>query len=137
MSCKNGGYVIRRHNRLRDLFGELLDQVASEVLIEPPLEPLTGELLPSGTKTADDARLDIAARGFWQEYEMAYFDVKVFNPYAKSYMSQNLEAAFKMGENSKKRATPESYALNMARSHPWCSLLAVETGSRLVRSSRS
>ena len=104
MSCKNGGYVIRRHNRLRDLFGELLDQVASEVLIEPPLEPLTGELLPSGTKTADDARLDIAARGFWQQYEMAYFDVKVFNPYAKSYMSQNLEAAFKMGENSKKRA---------------------------------
>ena len=35
---------------------------------------------------------------------MAYFDVKVFNPYAKSYMNQSLEAAFKTGESTKKRA---------------------------------
>ena len=104
MSCKNGGYVIRRHNRLRDMFAELLNQVADEVQIEPPLEPLTGERLDTGSITAKDARLDIAARGFWQQYEMAYFDVKVFNPYAKSYMNQPLDSAFSSGESTKKRA---------------------------------
>ena len=61
-------------------------------------------MLPSGSITADEARLDIAAKGFWQTHEMAYFDVKVFNPYARSYMNQNLDAVFRSGESSKKRA---------------------------------
>ena len=78
--------------------------MTSGVQIEPPLEPLTGEVLPSGSITGDDARLDIAAKGFWQTHEMAYFDVKVFNPYAKSYINQNLDAVFRSGESSKKRA---------------------------------
>jgi hypothetical protein len=104
MSCKRGGYIHRRHNRLRDMFAELIDQVADEVQIEPPLEPLTGERLPTGTITAKDARLDIAARGFWQQYEMAYFDVKVFNPYAKSYINLPLESVFETGEKNKKKA---------------------------------
>ena len=63
----------------------LIDQVASGVQIEPPLEPLTGKMLPSGSITTDEARLKIAAKGLWQTHEMAYFDVKVFNPYARSY----------------------------------------------------
>ena len=96
--------MIRRHNRLRDMFAELLDQVANEVQIEPPLEPLTGEVLPTGTIIKRDARLDIAAKGFWQDYEMAYFDVKVFNPYAKSYINQPLDQVFTAGEKSKKTA---------------------------------
>ena len=103
MSCKNGGFVHRRHDRLRDMFAELINQVAAEVQTEPPLQPLSGEILPAGTKTDDDARLDIAARGFWQECEMAFFDVKVFNPFAKSHMDQTLDAAFKSGEKNKKR----------------------------------
>ena len=103
MTCKNGGFIHRRHNRLRDMFASLIDQVATEVQTEPPLQPLTGERLPNGTKLEDDARLDIAAKGFWQESEMAFFDVKVFNPYAKSHMNQTLEAAFKEGEKGKKK----------------------------------
>jgi len=34
---------------------------------------------------------------------MAFFDVKVFNPLAKSYMNQSLEAAFSNNEKKKKR----------------------------------
>ena len=37
-------------------------------------------------------------------HEMAFFDIKVFNPLAKTYMSQSLEAAFKTNENNKKRS---------------------------------
>ena len=103
MTCTNGGYIHRRHDKLRDLFAELLDEVATEVQTEPPLQPLSGELLPKGSNKEDEARLDIAARGFWQECEMAYFDVKVINPFAKSHLNVTLESALKSGERTKKR----------------------------------
>ena len=41
MTCNTGGYIIRRHDRLRDMFAELLNDVASGVWTEPPLQPLT------------------------------------------------------------------------------------------------
>ena len=37
MQCPLGGYVIRRHNNVRDLFASLLNEVANEVRIEPNL----------------------------------------------------------------------------------------------------
>ena len=42
-------YVILRHNSLRDLIAEILDEVCSDVEVEPPLLPLTGEKLPKGS----------------------------------------------------------------------------------------
>ena len=105
IQCPLGGYVIRRHNRIRDLFAKLLDSVAHEVQIEPPLQPLTGEVLRRQANKEDDSRLDISARGFWQEYEMAFFDVRVFNPFAKSYSNQNqtLDSIFRKQETEKKK----------------------------------
>ena len=73
MQCPIGGYVIRRHNRVRDLFAKLLNDVAHEVQVDPPLQPLTGERLHNQANQENDSRLDIAARGFWQEHEMAFF----------------------------------------------------------------
>ena len=104
MSCMKGGYVHRRHDRLRDLFAGFMDEIASEVQTEPQLQPLTGENLPPGANREHDARLDIAARGFWQTCEMAFFDVRVFNPFAKSHKRHTLEAVFKQNETIKKTA---------------------------------
>ena len=70
--------------------------------IEPPLEPLTGEELPKTANKEQEARLDIAARGFWQESAMAFFDVRVFNPFAKTHSKKTLDAAFDFHENYKK-----------------------------------
>ena len=103
MSCMKGGYVIRRHDRLRDIFADLIKDVATEVKTEPQLQPLTGEVLPKGTNCESQARLDIAARGFWQECEMAFFDVRVFNPFAKSHLQNKLDSAFRSNENTKKK----------------------------------
>ena len=72
MSCMKGGYVHRRHDRLRDMFAKILNDVTHSVQTEPPLQPLTGEQLPTNSNREDEARLDIAARGFWQECEMAF-----------------------------------------------------------------
>ena len=87
---------------LRDLLAQLVDEVAHDVRIEPDLQALSGETLRATANHEDEARLDIAARGFWQRGEMAFFDVRVFNPYAKSHMNQKLETVFKKNETEKK-----------------------------------
>ena len=102
MVCKNGGYIHRRHDHIRDLFAALLKDVTYGVGTEPPLQPLSGETLPPGSNIDDEARLDIVARGFWQDSEAAFFDIKVFYPFAKTHLNKNLETAFKANEKAKK-----------------------------------
>ena len=48
LTCKmkKGGYVTLRHNSLRDLLAKLMEEICKDVVIEPPLLPLTGEMSP-------------------------------------------------------------------------------------------
>ena len=80
LSCSHGGYLGIRHNEVGDLLGELLDETCTNVCLEPVLKPIGGEQLHQSTNTADEARLDIEAGGFWSanRHECAYFDVRVF-----------------------------------------------------------
>lgn len=80
-----------------------MDDVTHGVRIEPPLQPLSREVLPHGANIEDGARLDIAARDFWQPCEMAFFGIKVFNPLAKSHINRDLDAVFKQSETLKKK----------------------------------
>ena len=43
VSCKKGGFVTLRHNELRDNIAEMLEEVTSDVEVEPALQPLSGE----------------------------------------------------------------------------------------------
>ena len=106
-NCHRGGFLMRRHNNIRDLVAEMVDDVACDVRIEPPLQPLTGEVLQETANRDIDARLDVAARDFWQRGEMAFFDVRIFNPFAKTYLNQKLDAVFKSQETAKKTAYNE------------------------------
>ena len=45
LQCQTGGYVIKRHNRIRDMLANFLDDVAHGVHTEPGLQPLSGEEL--------------------------------------------------------------------------------------------
>ena len=104
MDCKKGGFVSKRHDKVRNTLAKMMDTVAYDVRIEPQLQPLSGEILNLGSANREDeARLDISARGFWNQNEMAFFDVRVFNPFAKSYMNSSLDALFKSNERAKKR----------------------------------
>ena len=87
MVCRRGGFVIQRHNELRDLEADMLSMVCNDVEIEPVLQELTGESLPSG---ASNARLDIHARGFWEKQRSAFFNVRVCHPNADSYRDLDL-----------------------------------------------
>ena len=104
MICWRGGFIIQRHNELRDLEADLLKMVCSDVEIEPVLQELTGERLPSGANTTPDARLDIHARGFWEKQRFAFFDVRVCHPNADSYKDQTPKQIYRNHENEKKRA---------------------------------
>ena len=53
--------------------------------------------------TDEQARLDVSARGVWIRGSRAFFDVKVFNPLARSYSGQTLKASHKANESGKKR----------------------------------
>ena len=61
MVCRRGGFIIQRYNELRDLEADMLSMVCNDVEIEPVLQELTGESLPSGANRAPDARLDTHA----------------------------------------------------------------------------
>ena len=70
----------------------------------PALQPLTGEVLTPSSNKEDEARLDISARGFWTKGEMAFFDVRVFNPFAKTHLNRKLDSVFITNETMKKRS---------------------------------
>ena len=105
LSCPNGGFPSIRHNELRDITATLLSEVCNNVTIEPGLQPLTGESLThASSNTAPEARLDVAANGVWgSRFERAFFDVRVFNPYASSNNRQSLPATYKRHEEDKRR----------------------------------
>ena len=68
MICKLEGFITQRHNELRDLEAEFLSMVCSDVEIEPVLQDISGEHLNRGSNKAQDASLDIRARGFWERH---------------------------------------------------------------------
>ena len=63
-----------------------MSEVCNNVSIEPRLQPLSGEVLRFKTTNSDsNARLDIAANGFWGgRFERSFFNVRVFNHSFKS-----------------------------------------------------
>ena len=66
LTCSRGGFIISRHNNVRDLTADLLNIACNDVEIEPELTPLTGERFNlKTTNTSDEARADVSARGFW------------------------------------------------------------------------
>jgi hypothetical protein len=93
-----------RHDGIRDLLaGEMRDALL-DVQLEPPLLPLSGEvILPATANRDSDARADIRARGFWTDQQSAFFDVRVFYPHAPSYLSRSVPALCKTFEQEKKR----------------------------------
>ena len=102
LSCKKGGYVIIRHNAVRDTIAELLKETCKDVQVEPALMPVTGEELPAGTNTTDGARADVSAIGLWQPLSKAFIDVKVFNPHAMSNAAKDLNRTYIQHEKAKK-----------------------------------
>ena len=107
MVCQRGGFIIQRHNELRDLKAGMLRIVCNDVEVEPVLQEVTGETLNHGANKASDASLDIHSRGFWERQRSAFLDVRVYHPNADSYRDLNPKQIYKKHENDKKRQYAE------------------------------
>ena len=103
MVCRCGGFLIQRYNELRVIETDMLSIVCNDVEVEPVLQELTGESLPSGANRAPDARLDIHARSFRERQRSAFFDVRVCYPNADSYRDLELKQKYKQHEDDMKR----------------------------------
>ena len=101
LSCPNGGYTIMRHNCVRDLEGELMKEVCRDVKIEPDLIPVSEQ------EKVDKARLDVSGVGVWGTHERTFLDVKIFHPNCPSYANMEMEKAYVLHENTKKRKYKE------------------------------
>ena len=64
---------------------------------------MSGEHLNRGSNKAQDARLDIHVRGFWERHRSAFFDVRVCHPNAVSYRDLEPQQIYRIHENEKKR----------------------------------
>ena len=107
MICRRGGFIIQRHDELRNLEAELLKSVCNDVELEPVLQDITNEELNRGANKANDARLDIHARGFWEKQRSTFFDVRVCHPNAPTYKELELSKIYEMHEDEKKRKYAE------------------------------
>jgi len=60
MVCQHGGLTFVRHNDMHDITAGLFSKVCSDVSVELPLQPLSGEVItPKTANRQDDARADI------------------------------------------------------------------------------
>ena len=104
LNCHCGGFPSLRHNEIRDITASLMREVCPQVCTEPPLQPLSGEVLePRSANTEDNARSDVRAEGFWSRSQHAYFDIKVFNPNSSSYRMKKLPSLYRTHELQKRR----------------------------------
>ena len=88
---------------MRNVTSSLISEVCKDVQAEPQLQLWTGEPFAPSTVTGNEIRLDVCARGFWQGSQMAFFDVRVFNPSARRYAKQELSKTYKLNKKEKKR----------------------------------
>ena len=103
-----GGYIIGRHNEIRNFTVEILKEICSDVRPEPSLQPLNGEIPAYASAiTSNKTKSHVSARGFWIREQTAFADIRVFNPLANCYRNQTLEESHRGSQNVKKRAYNE------------------------------
>ncbi len=105
LDCKLGGYVHIRHNVSRDTEAKIMKDIAYDVKVEPGLQKISKHMkLATGTNLADNARLDISARGLFSSHELTYFDVRITNPNAPSHRAKSLQEVYRQNEKEKMTA---------------------------------
>ena len=105
LCCKRGGYVIMRHNKIRDLTAALLCEVGTCVKVEPNLQPITDseEVFDRRSPNVkENSRLDVKCKGFWNAMQDTLFEVRMFNPLASSYCNNTIPVLFKANERTKR-----------------------------------
>ena len=81
--------------------------VCSDVEIEAVLQDSSGEHLNRGSNKAQDARVDIHAREFWERLPSAFVDVRVCHLNAVSYRDLDRQQIYRIHENERKSVSTQ------------------------------
>jgi len=90
-NCKRGGFILMRASAPQKLFADLCVKAGyRDVALEPRLEPLSGEKMKyKSAIKEDEAKSDVRVGGFFATKRNAFFEFRVFNPNARSYLASS------------------------------------------------
>ena len=83
-----------------------MQEVCSDVRIEPELMPLDNNLMRNGNN-AENARLDVSGIGVWGPFERTFLDIRIMHPNAPSYVDKSIDQVYIAHEKENKRAYSE------------------------------
>ena len=76
-------------------------EVCRYVQTEPTLLPINENDYERKVNTADNARLDISARGLWKSCEKTFFDIRITHPTSQSYSRKSPAELYQQHEKEK------------------------------------
>jgi len=79
-----------------------VESPCSDVQIEPTLLPITENKFKRGVSTADNAKLDIFARGLRNNFEKSFVDIRITHPTSQPYTDKSL-CRFQQHESEKEK----------------------------------
>jgi len=90
-----------KHNSVRDSETQIMREVCRDVQTEPTLLPINENDYQRKVNTADNARLDISARGLWNSCEKTFLDIRITYPTSQSYSGKSLAEVYLQHEKEK------------------------------------
>jgi hypothetical protein len=96
LCCRRGGLIIRRHNEVRGVLGDMMETTWGCCIREPIIKeqnPMTNQISLKG---------DLACRGVWEPQVEALFDIRIVDADAPSYSSMTLQSVLRKSEKEKK-----------------------------------
>ena len=128
--CHVSGFVDMRHENVSKVVLNALKKCLNNVGWEPVLQPVPDVIKASFKKSGnieDGARADISADSFWNKNQTAFFDTRVFYPFAASYSAKGISAAYNHHNKEKKREY--SQRINQVERGTFTPLVFSSTGS--------
>ena len=106
------------------LQGKLIETSCHDVLVEPPLQPITEETFQLRSANQEDCgRLDMAMSGSWNTQQHDFLDVRLFPPFSASNNNCTMMSCYRLHEAEKRGYIIRgSDMLNMEPLHFWYSL---------------
>ena len=111
LDCRFGGLVSRRHNEVRDAFGDLVSLIWSPVTKEP--------IVRDSSDGADALIADLCVRGAWEPQTEALFDIRVVDTDAQSYCARTHDV-LSIAEGEKKHKYLQACQDRRATFTPLC-----------------
>jgi len=100
--CKMGSYTSMRHNSVTESQAQIVKEVCRDVQIRTTLLPITKNDYERKINTADNAKLDISARGLWNSCEKTFFDIRITHCTSQSYPGKSLAEIYQQHEERRR-----------------------------------